>query len=177
MADFTPEQFVGRLASWRLGRGPGSLSAAMERAAIDGSATIAGISRGQLMRNAKGEAKRRKASDKGPLRVVSGTLAGAVSVAAGKGFNRRGAINAVEIAVNATAVTVTLEKGVDLDVVPYARIHELGGTIENAFGKGIEVTIPARPYLRPAAERARPIIRRRAEALARGSFLQHVGGR
>jgi len=32
------------------------------------------------------------------------------------------------------------------DVV-YARIHELGGIIENAFGRGIHVEMPARPYL------------------------------
>jgi phage gpG-like protein len=36
--------------------------------------------------------------------------------------------------------------GTESDVV-YARIHELGGIIENAFGKGIHVEMPARPYL------------------------------
>lgn len=29
----------------------------------------------------------------------------------------------------------------------YAAIHQFGGDIENAFGKGVTVTIPARPYL------------------------------
>ena len=40
--------------------------------------------------------------------------------------------------------------------VPYAAIREFGGKIhhDNLFGKGIEaiIKIPARPYLRPAAE-------------------------
>jgi len=34
----------------------------------------------------------------------------------------------------------------------YARIHELGGIIKNAFGRGIIVHMPARPYLRPAMD-------------------------
>ena len=71
-----------------------------------------------------------------------------------------------------------LEYGIDLDVVPYARIHELGGTIvprrkrvlawvwegprpqtpaewrrarqEGRAAYALRVTIPARPYLGPA---------------------------
>jgi len=35
------------------------------------------------------------------------------------------------------------------DVV-YAAMQEFGGVVKNAFGKGITVTIPAHPYLRPA---------------------------
>jgi len=42
--------------------------------------------------------------------------------------------------------------------VPYARIHEKGGTINhnNLFGRGISATIniPARPYLQPAVEKS-----------------------
>lgn len=41
---------------------------------------------------------------------------------------------------------VTLESGIDLSVVPYARIHELGGTA----GRGAK--IPKRPYLRPGMD-------------------------
>lgn len=41
-----------------------------------------------------------------------------------------------------------VEMGVDLSVIPYARIHELGG---NA-GRGGKVTLKARPYLGPALE-------------------------
>ncbi len=39
-----------------------------------------------------------------------------------------------------------VEYGVDLSVVPYARIHEYGGTA----GRGSSVRIKPRPYLRPA---------------------------
>ena len=46
--------------------------------------------------------------------------------------------------------------------VPYAAIHEFGGTIHhtNLFGRGIEATIhmPERPYLHPAFENAKPKI-------------------
>jgi phage gpG-like protein len=38
--------------------------------------------------------------------------------------------------------------GIQLDVIKYARIHEYGG----ATGRGGRVTMPARPYLRPALE-------------------------
>lgn len=38
--------------------------------------------------------------------------------------------------------------GIDLDVVPYARIHDLGGKA----GRGLKSTIPARPYITPAME-------------------------
>lgn len=36
--------------------------------------------------------------------------------------------------------------------VVYARIHELGGVIPNAFGRNIIINVPARPYLRPALD-------------------------
>ena len=48
--------------------------------------------------------------------------------------------------------------------VVYARIHELGGIIKNAFGRGIIVHIPARPYLRPAMDENEPDIRGAVEA-------------
>lgn len=37
----------------------------------------------------------------------------------------------------------------------YAAIHEFGGTIENAFGNGTKVTLPARPFMRPARDAKR----------------------
>ena len=43
------------------------------------------------------------------------------------------------------------EVGIGTNLV-YARIHELGGIIKNAFGRGITVHMPARPYLRPAMD-------------------------
>lgn len=39
---------------------------------------------------------------------------------------------------------------------PYAAAQEFGAEIPNAFGKGGTVTLPERPYFRPAAARARP---------------------
>ena len=41
-----------------------------------------------------------------------------------------------------------IEYGIDLSVVPYARIHEFGGRT----GRGGSVKINARPYLRPGFE-------------------------
>lgn len=40
---------------------------------------------------------------------------------------------------------IIYEAGVDLSVVPYARIHEYGGK----SGRGLKANIPARPYLEP----------------------------
>lgn len=53
-------------------------------------------------------------------------------------------------------------EGIVGSTVPYARIHEFGGTIHhtNLFGRGIQadISMPERPYLRPAVEKARPSI-------------------
>lgn len=91
-------------------------------------------------------------SKEGPLRILSGRLSRAVT--GGKG---RGAIERLDAD---PAGSVTLTKGVDLDVVAYARVHELGGKA----GRGRSVTIPARPYLTPALTDEAPAIRREAEA-------------
>jgi hypothetical protein len=40
-----------------------------------------------------------------------------------------------------------------------ARIQELGGVIENGFGQGIRIELPARPYVAPAIEAAMPDMR------------------
>lgn len=37
----------------------------------------------------------------------------------------------------------------------YSRIQELGGRIHNAFGKGLTVELPARPYVEPVVQRLR----------------------
>ena len=42
--------------------------------------------------------------------------------------------------------------------VKYGRIHEYGGTIKNAFGKGITVKMPERPFLRPSVKEKKPRI-------------------
>ena len=41
---------------------------------------------------------------------------------------------------------------------PYAVIHEYGGTIEDGFGKGVKITLPERPYMRPAAKKMKPVV-------------------
>ena len=46
----------------------------------------------------------------------------------------------------------------------YARIHELGGIIKNAWGRGITAHMPARPYLRPALDENERDIRGAVEA-------------
>lgn len=40
---------------------------------------------------------------------------------------------------------IIYEAGVDLSIIPYARIHEYGGKA----GRGLKANIPARPYLEP----------------------------
>lgn len=48
--------------------------------------------------------------------------------------------------VKASASMVQLEVAIDLNDIPYARIHELGGKA----GRGRKVRIRARPYIAPA---------------------------
>jgi phage gpG-like protein len=69
--------------------------------------------------------------------------------------------------------------GVDLGTVPYARIHELGGTIKPKSGgylhfqingrwiQARQVKIPKRPYLEPAAQQVTSVqsLRQRLELL------------
>lgn len=69
----------------------------------------------------------------GTLRVVSGDLS--------RALESKQAGNITKITV--TADEVSIESGVDLDIIPYARIHEYGGTA------GRNSKIPARPYLNP----------------------------
>ena len=56
----------------------------------------------------------------------------------------------------ATEVERTNENGFKITIgsdVPYARIHDLGGTINNGFGKGIAINIPKRPYFTPGIKK------------------------
>ena len=57
--------------------------------------------------------------------------------------------------------------------VPYAAIHEYGGTIQNnnLFGKGISATIeiPPRPYLNPAVKESSNEINKILEKMAKNS--------
>lgn len=47
-----------------------------------------------------------------------------------------------------SGTSYTFQWGIDLKVVPYARIHELGGKA----GRGLKTKIDARPYIGPAME-------------------------
>lgn len=62
----------------------------------------------------------------------------------------------VEQKINQERDNVTLKIGTDLSVVPYARIHELGGWT----GQGHRTKIPKRPYLRRALVENKDFIRR-----------------
>lgn len=167
MSDYTPEQYAARLRAWSRGSGRASLTGALKQAAREGSDVIAGVSVGQFMRDAGAGAGPRSASDRGPLRIVQGTLARAVAAPDGQ----RGSIR--EITSTGTGVTLTM--GVDLSVVPYARAQEKGADF-SIIKTRRRVSIPARPYLFPAVLASRSRIATRARAIVTGSFIAHVGG-
>lgn len=65
----------------------------------------------------------------------------------------------VSRSVTADKNEVKLSIGTDLSIVPYARIHELGGWT----GAGHRTKIPKRPYLRRALVENKDFIRRRLD--------------
>ena len=104
---------------------------------------------------------------RGTLRAVSGDLLRATQP------GERGNISDLRI----EGSTITVDYGIDADVIPYARIHEYGGTINHPGGtkyyfgpdgdirflpntarrfvgitKPHAIRMPARPYLAPAVE-------------------------
>ena len=80
-----------------------------------------------------------RAGGAGKLQVVTGNLLRAATVYKGKG-------NATSAKGGGTMFSFVW--GIDLDVIPYARIHEFGGQA----GRGLKTTIPKRPYITPAFE-------------------------
>lgn len=58
-----------------------------------------------------------------------------------------------------------LEASIGPSVI-YGRIHELGGVIEDGFGKGIRIVMPKRAYLQPALDDAEPTIKNDFEQMA-----------
>ena len=161
MSDLTPRQASARLKAWAQGSGPGSLQAAVVKAATEAGPVIAGTSIGQFMQNGAAGV-RRSATDRGPLRIVSGTLARAMRSPDG----RDGGINRVSAASTGRGLTVTLTKGVSLAVAK-------GGYNEGRSAKsGRDLS-----FLRPAAEASRSRIAARALAIVRGSFTAGVAGR
>lgn len=73
------------------------------------------------------------------LQVVTGNLLRAATVYKGRGNVSK---------TTGSGSSFSFQWGIDLDVVPYARIHDLGGKA----GRGLKSTIPARPYITPAME-------------------------
>jgi len=73
------------------------------------------------------------------LQIVTGNLFRAATVYKGKGNTSK---------TTGGGTMFTFQWGVDLDVIPYARIHEFGGKA----GRGNKVNIPARPYIGPAMQ-------------------------
>jgi phage gpG-like protein len=74
------------------------------------------------------------------LQVVTGNLLRAATVYKGKGNVSK---------TTGSGETFAFQWGIDLKVVPYARIHDLGG---EAGRRSKRVTIDARPYITPAME-------------------------
>lgn len=86
-------------------------------------------------RNMKPVYPRASGTDK--LQVVKGNLLKAATV-----YNAPGNVSRTTV----QSAQVTFEWGVDLAVIPYARIHEYGGQT----GRNYAATIPRRPYIGPA---------------------------
>ena len=92
----------------------------------------------------------RRSTDKGPLRKLTNSLARAMRPGG------RGAVSRVEVA----GYRVKLRKGVRRSVVPYAAIHEFGGSYTR-LRDGAHIRIRQRAYLNPAARSELPAARRR----------------
>lgn len=71
------------------------------------------------------------------LQVVSANLLKAATI-----YNAPGNVSRTTV----QSSQVTFEWGIDLAVIPYARIHEYGGKA----GRNLAANIPARPYIGPA---------------------------
>lgn len=100
-----------------------------------------------------------KAMEKAQIKAVNATMAAAV-IRAKKNHTWQNVTGILERSITIADFARSVDRGVrgiwgSLDVV-YALIHELGGQA----GRGRKVTIPARPYLRPAADAEYPSLAR-----------------
>jgi hypothetical protein len=145
-----------------LGKFFAGIPAALTRAMADASRRVSGTAISRYMRDAKGEPKRRRKDDNGPLRIVSGRLVRSLT-----GARKQGAASEAIYEIQTLP-----EGGVKLTFgsrVPYARIHEFGGFA----GRGKSVYIPGRPYLVPALleedAQIRAIVGREIDTLLRES--------
>lgn len=125
-----------------------SLPGVLRRALGVAAGRVSSTAITRYMRNATTEPRRRRPDDFGPLRIVTGRLAGSLAGAQADGSNPE-SIYTVEEAFDGT---VRLTMG---SRVPYARIHEFGGRA----GRGLASVIPGRPYLNPALQDEEPQIR------------------
>lgn len=144
----TPEQMADGLQA-----ASGEIVEAAERVLRFASARIGGRAIGTYMKDAKGHG-RRSPMDAGPLRIVSGRLARSLATRGTTQDTGGQPEGIMEITVSGS--TVTLTKG---SKVPYAAIHEYGGTA----GRLRRARIPARPYLRPALTDELPAITAKAK--------------
>ena len=79
-------------------------------------------------------------TDKDPrLQLVDGNLFKAATV-----YRAKGNVSSYQ----RTGNTYSFVWGIDLNVIPYARIHEYGGQA----GRNLAATIPKRPYIGPSIE-------------------------
>lgn len=84
----------------------------------------------------------RRPGDNGPLRIVTGDYSKQT---------RAGGIRDIK----SDGLRLIFKKGYDPKLIPQA-YNETGATNENAFGRGIKTTIPARPTLEPGLKDALP---------------------
>lgn len=181
----TPEEFVADLNKIQAGLGEFVRDFLVEDVSVQiGGRAVAG------MRDVGPGAGLRAPNDSGPLRIIEGRLArslrpGAAGASRALGQGSADMIREIEVSGDSQLI---LRFG---SRVPYARIHELGGFIrvtprmrrffwakyydagetgrEARFWKNMAtmnksvITIPARPYLRPATLDAMPTLRRRAQ--------------
>ena len=166
MADLTPEQASARVRAWTRTGLVGALRGTAEFA----SATVGGVSVGQFMRDGSGDAgastpirftktgrarragaqrfPRRRRTDVGPVRILTGRLARAVRTAQ---HGRDGSVNEVSALGTGTSLGVRLTKGVNLAVVPEGRWEGETAASDRDLS-----------YLAPAAQASRSVIRTRA---------------
>lgn len=131
---------------------PGVLNRALAQAA--GRVSSTAITR--YMRDATSEPRRRRPDDFGPLRIVTGRLAGSLAGAQPDGANPESIYMLDALPDGGMKLTMGSR-------VPYARIHEYGGRA----GRALASQIPGRPYLNPALQDEEPQIR--------GIIGAHVG--
>jgi len=147
-----PDVMAARLAAWVKDTLPGVL----EQAARQADTRIGQRAISSFMRDAKGEARRKK-TDRGPIRRLSGTLARAT-----RGAGSPGAIVRVE---QVGASRVRLTKGVDTKIAK-------GGFNEGKVARsGVSLS-----FLMPALTAETGWIKERTQRLATGSLRRAVKG-